>query len=40
MAETEVPSWRAALATTLLIQIASSVLLQAQTALGNEYAVR
>ena len=34
MTETDAPSWKAALATTLLIQIASSVLLQAQTVVG------
>lgn len=34
MPQTDAPSWKAALATTLLIQIASSVLLQAQTVVG------
>jgi MFS family permease len=34
MTQTDAPSWKAALATTLLIQIASSVLLQAQTVVG------
>lgn len=34
MTATDVPSWKAALASTLLIQIASSVLLQAQTVVG------
>jgi len=34
MTHPDAPSWKAALATTLLIQIASSVLLQAQTVVG------